>query len=61
MSMPTVEQYRAAAKRLFNEDGCIEVDDRAAVSEQAPGGDAGRYVQAWVWVPDEEAQQEVKP
>jgi hypothetical protein len=52
---PTLEQYRAAARRLYHEEGSVEVDERARVSERAAGGDAGRYVQAWVWVADDEA------
>jgi hypothetical protein len=53
---PTLEQYRLAARRIYHEEGSVEVDDRAVVSERAPGGDAGRYVQAWVWVSDMEAR-----
>lgn len=54
---PTSTQYRRAAKRMFGEDGVIEFDDEAEVSKGDPeaGGDLGAYVQAWVWVPIEEA------
>jgi hypothetical protein len=41
--------YRRAAKRLFHEDGTLEIDGTATVSE---GSDDGAYVQAWVWVSD---------
>jgi len=54
----TLNQYRGAAKRLHHQEGTCEVDDRAKVSSKAAGGDAGRYVQAWVWVPDDEARKE---
>lgn len=60
MTRLTNAQYVAAAKRMHHEEGTREVDDRARVSSKAPGGDAGRYVQAWVWVPDEEAAREPK-
>lgn len=40
-------KYRAAAKRLYHDEGTIEVDDNAVVSI---GDDDGAYVQAWVWV-----------
>jgi hypothetical protein len=45
------EAYRKAAKRMFQDEGTIEIDDGATVS----AGDAnGAYVEAWVWVPDDE-------
>lgn len=40
--------YRSAARRLWHEEGSIEVDEAAAVSLSEDGG---AYVQAWVWVP----------
>jgi len=49
----TDEWFRNRAKELYNEDGRIEVDDRARVSA---GTDDGVYVEAWVWVPFEEAR-----
>lgn len=51
-------QYVQAAKRLYHEEGEIEVDDSARVSSHALGGDEGTYVQAWVWVPDAEAKKQ---
>lgn len=48
----TDEQYRKAAKRIHACDGAIEVDADAPVSK---GDDEGAYVQAWVWISDEEA------
>jgi hypothetical protein len=49
--MMTDEQYRTKAKSLFEEEGEIEIDLNAKVSR---GGDNGAYVQAWVWVPEDE-------
>jgi hypothetical protein len=44
-------RYVEAAKRLFHEEGSIEIDDNAKVSK----GDAnGAYVEAWVWVSNDE-------
>ncbi len=50
--MPTDEQYRAKAKELHEREGELEVDDSASVSRGT--SDPGAYVQAWVWVSDEE-------
>ena len=49
----TLDQYRAAAKGRWNDEGLIEVDDKAPVSRSEDGG---AYVQAWVWVDYEEAR-----
>lgn len=57
MKPVTKQQYRAAAKRLFNQEGKIEVDPNAKVSV---GGDPGAYVQAWVWVYDSDITAEDK-
>lgn len=51
----TAARYREAAKRLHHRDGEIEIDDTAKVCGPSPDG--GRYVAAWVWVPDEEAEK----
>ena len=45
------QAYRIAAKRMFEDEGTLEIDDNAIVSA---GSDPGAYVEAWVWVPDEE-------
>ena len=47
------EQYRDAAEAKYGCEGgrAIEIDDNAAVSR---GGDPGAYVQAWVWVADDD-------
>ena len=39
--------YRKAAKALHEDEGEVEIDDGAMVSE---GDDDGAYVAAWVWV-----------
>ena len=46
--------YRHAAIRRYEEEnqGHVEIDRLAPVSH---GSDAGAYVQAWVWVYDDEA------
>jgi len=48
---PTDEQFRAAAIRLFQEDGRIEIDERDSIVSR--GRERGAYVAAWVWVPIE--------
>jgi hypothetical protein len=49
---PLDEMFRAGAKRKYERDGEIEIDEVAVVS---CGSDPGAYVQAWVWVSNEEA------
>lgn len=44
------DPYREAARGRANDD--LEVDQDAVVS---PGGDPGAWVQAWIWISDEEA------
>ena len=46
--------YIAAARRKYAREGEIEVDENAKVSR---GDDPGAYVQAWVWVPEEEVKE----
>lgn len=41
------------AQSIWHEDGAIEIDDTAQVSE---GFDNGAYVQAWVWVDFEDTE-----
>lgn len=50
------QRYRRAAERLYEDEGTIEVDGNAPVSCGEPG--RGAYVQAWVWVPVFELQNE---
>lgn len=45
----------ARAKAQWMQEGEIEIDDNAKVSR---GYDNGAYVQAWVWVPDEDKEDE---
>ena len=55
---PEYAKYRAAAKQLVvGDEGDIEVDDDAIVSA---GDDDGVYVEAWLWVSNEEAGIETK-
>ena len=49
----TDEQYRAAAKRIHEEEGTVEIDSNAIVGFS---GDGGAYVQAWVWVYDDDVK-----
>lgn len=50
---PRFEAYRKAAKQLVKgEEGNVEVDDTAGISE---GDDDGAYVEAWLWVSNDEA------
>ena len=49
---------RSEARRLVqrDDDGHVEVDDKAPVSKNASAhGSDGAYVQAWVWIDDPEA------
>lgn len=52
---PTDKQYRAAAK-LHQRDGELEIDDNAPLSKAKGNPDGGCYVQAWIWVYDEDAK-----
>ncbi len=49
----TDEQYRNAATVQYGEDGSIEIDPGATVSR---GDDPGAYVQAWVWVSNNQVE-----
>jgi hypothetical protein len=51
ISVEDVRRYREAASKR-HVDGELEVDDLAAISH---GDDEGAYVQAWIWVTDDEA------
>lgn len=48
-------RYVAAARVMFNDEGTLEVDDGAVVSQADGNPDGGAYVQAWVWVSDDDA------
>ena len=51
---PLVHEYRAAAIEFHYDEGAIEVDDSAPVSQAEGNPDGGAYVQAWIWIPDED-------
>lgn len=53
----TDEQYRHAAREEFHEDGVIEIDPDAKVSRNDDDPEEGAYVQAWVWVDAEDADE----
>lgn len=55
--MTTNNAYRAAARRLHERDGVIEVEEFAQV-EDADGDRPGVWVEGWLFVPDEEAAKE---
>ncbi len=44
----------AAAQAEHAEEGYVEVDDGAEI-HRSVGGDAGAYVEAWVWIDDDDA------
>jgi hypothetical protein len=51
---PTTQAaYRAAAQASWHRDGEIEIDDDAKISR---GSDHGAYVQAWVWVANDDLE-----
>ncbi len=66
MSARTDAEYIKAAKRLHESEGEVEVDANARVSRGGVSGgttasnDPGAYVQAWVWVPDDQAAPETE-
>jgi hypothetical protein len=49
-------KYRDAARRLYHDEGHIEVDKQAEVSISENEDADGCYVQAWVWVCAEEIE-----
>lgn len=55
--MPVTENaYRRAARRLYEVEGELEVDEDAVVSRA--DDEVGAYVQCWVWVYDDELTEE---
>jgi len=48
---PNENRYIKAARRIHHRDGEIEVDDWPLIS---PSDDGGAYVQAWVWVSNDD-------
>jgi hypothetical protein len=57
MKQPTRKEMIAAARGLYQSDD-IEIDDNAKLSRAEGNPENGAFVQAWVWVSDEEASQE---
>ena len=56
---PSDDEIRAAARRIHEREGEIEIDPGAPISH---GDDPGAYVQAWVWVYfDDVKEPEEKP
>lgn len=51
-------RYIEAARRLWHDDGQIEIDDHSVVSD---GCGDGAYVMAWVWVSDDDLDPEPGP
>lgn len=52
--LPTDQQMIEAARRQYEDEGSIEIDDEAKISRSDDNEDKGAYVQAWVWVYDED-------
>ena len=55
MKHPTRKAMIAAARNEYQKEGEIEIDDNARISRAEGNPDEGAFVQAWVWVADEEA------
>lgn len=49
-SEPSDGNWISTAQALYQEDGRIEIDDNAEISNEPGDRDEGAYVQAWVWV-----------
>jgi hypothetical protein len=47
---PFEQAIRKRARQIYQEEGTLEIDDDAIVSQS----EGGCYVTAWVWVPDED-------
>jgi hypothetical protein len=47
---PFEQSTRKRARQIYQEQGKLEIDDDAIVSQS----EGGCYVAAWVWVPDED-------
>ena len=54
----TEQRYINAARDQWHRDGEVEIDDDAKVSR---GESSGAYVQAWVWVYDDQLDPEPGP
>lgn len=52
MSHSERQTWIEKAREYYQEEGNIEIDNNAEISKS----DEGAYVQAWVWVPNEEEE-----
>lgn len=50
------DQARTKAKKIYEVEGRVEIDDNAPTSRADGNPDKGCYVQAWVWVDDPEEE-----
>lgn len=69
MKIPSNKATIAAARRLYHDEGVIEIDEcqideceehEKAVSRAEGNPNKGAYVMAWVWVPDEATKKRGK-
>jgi len=54
---PFEQAVRKKAREIYHEEGTLEIDDNAIVSQS----EGGCYVAAWVWVPDEDESDAETP
>lgn len=55
MKRPTDEQYQKAAKGIHHKEGEVEIDI-GKQTKVSRSDDGGAYIQAWVWVYDDELE-----
>ncbi len=48
--------YRRRARDLYHDEGVLEVDENAIVSQVNGQSGKGTYVQAWIWISDSDIQ-----
>lgn len=56
MKQITDEMFITAARKLYEVDGEIEIDEQPEVGRTGRKDEEGAYVAAWVWVPNDAAQ-----
>lgn len=56
---PSSNDYRRAARRLHERDGVIEIEEFAHIEDADDR--PGVWVEAWVWVSDEDVRAEDTP
>lgn len=49
--------YRMQAKQQFHNEGLVEIDENAPVSQADGNSEKGAYVQAWIWISDPEVDE----